>query len=124
MPCSDSEAARRCELQELRIALHANGSGLGKTAGQDEQVLDAAISRLLGGVEDGVRPDDDDGEIDRRIDGGDRGHRLVTENRAALGIDRDDASAISRLPQHLHDGAARRGGALAGADGSDAARRE
>jgi hypothetical protein len=78
----------------------------------------------LGGVEDGVRPDDDDCEIDRRLDGGDRGHRLVTEYRAALGIDGHHASAITGLTQHLHDGAARRRGALAGADNGNALGRE
>ena len=51
----------------------------------------------------------------------DRGHRFVTEYRAAPGIDRHDPSAITGLTQQLHDGAARRRGALAGADHGDAA---
>jgi len=120
----DGEAARGCELQELLVALRAHGPGLGKAAGQDQQVPDAAIGGFLCRVEDRVRTDDDDGEIDRRIDGGDRSHRVVTEDRAAPGIDRHHASAVTRLAQHLHDGAARGGGALAGADDGNAPGRE
>ena len=40
------EAARRGKLGELLVALHADRARLGEAAGQDEQVLDAAIGRL------------------------------------------------------------------------------
>jgi len=36
----------------------------------------AAVGAFADGVEDGVGADDDYGEVDRRIDGGDRGHPI------------------------------------------------
>ena len=100
------------------------GPASAKPPGRMQEIADVAVGTFADGVEDGVGPDDDHGKVDRRIDGGDRGHRLVTEYRAALGIDRHDPSAITGLAQQLHDGAARRRGALAGADHGDAAGRE
>ena len=120
----DHEAALGRELQQRLVARHADRACFGKAAGQDQEIADAAVGAFADGVEDGVGPDDDHGKVDRRIDGGDRGHRFVTEYRAALGIDRHDPSAITGLTQQLHDGAARRRGALAGADHGDAAGRE
>ena len=120
----DHQAALGRELQQRLVARHADRACFGKAAGQDQEIADAAVGAFADGVEDGVGADDDHGEVDRRIDGGDRGHRFVTEYRAALGIDRHDPSAITGLAQQLHDGAARRRGALAGADHGDAAGRE
>src|SRR5262249_37746 len=59
-----------------------------------------------------------------RVDGGDRGHGLVTEYLAAARIDRHDSSAVARALQHLHDGAAGGGRTLARADHGNAFRRE
>ncbi len=120
----DGEIAFGGELQQRLVARNADGSGFGEAAGQDQQVRDAAVSALFHRIQDRVGADHDHRELDWRIDRSDRGHRPVTEDGAAFGIDRYDSSAISRLAQHLHDGAAGRGGALAGADDGDAARGE
>ncbi len=103
----DREAALGRELQQRFVARHAEQSRFGEAAGQDEKIADGAVGAFAHGVEDGVGTDDDHGEVDRRIDVGDRSHRLVTENRAAFGIDRHDSSAITGLSQELHDRAAR-----------------
>lgn len=44
----------------------------------------STLGRFGHGLEDRVRSDDDDGQVDQWVDGADRGHRLVTEDRAAL----------------------------------------
>ena len=116
----DGEPAFGRELQQRLVARHAGRSGLGKPAGQDQQVADAAVGRLPDRLKDRIGSDHDHREVDRRVDGGDRGHRFVTEDRSAPGIDRHDPSAITGLTEHLHDRATRGGGPFAGAHDGDA----
>ena len=122
-PC-DREAAIGRELRQRVVAGNADGAGFGETAGQDEEIADTAVGRLANRVEDGIGAYDDDGEVDGWVDGADRCHRFVSEDRPASGIDRNDATAISGLAQHLHDSAARRRCPLARADHGNAAGRE
>ena len=89
------DAALGRELQQGLVAGDADRPRFGEAAGQDQDVADAAVGAFADRIENGVGADDDDGEIDRRIDGADRGHCVVTEDRAALGIDRHDLSAVT-----------------------------
>ena len=62
------------------------GPASAKPPGRMRTIADAAIGALADRVEDGVGPDHDHGKVDRRIDGGDRGHRVVTEYVPPLGL--------------------------------------
>ena len=108
----------------LRVARAAGFSRLGEAAGQDQQIAMTAGGGFAQRVGDGVGTDHDHDQIARLGDLRQRMRGGVTEYLAALGIDRHDPTLVAGDLQHLHDGAAGRGGAFAGADHGDAAGRE
>jgi hypothetical protein len=112
------------EAAQLGVARAALGAGLGEAAGQDQQGAVAARSRLAHRIEDEVGADDDDGEVGRGRQLGERAADVEPEHGAAPRVDRDDLAGEARDAQILQHRAARRPRPLAGADDGDAARGE
>ena len=73
---------------------------LGKSRRDDHRVLDAGGGALLERAKNGPRRNDDDGEVDRLPDIGDRGKTFQAIDIAVIGIDRINLSRKSVLAQH------------------------